>query len=313
MLGDSHTPTHSIKIVCQRTGLTAHAIRVWERRYGLVCCDRTSTNRRLYSDQEIEKLKLLKLLTDAGHRIGNICNLSLENLSILQLQENKKKQSQPTDHQCPEACLELCYQEITQMNVAGLVGKLEEARTRYGNRNTLLRVLTPLVHEVESKTRRGYLRCTHEYMVVNAVRDFIAIDARNRVKNRKRPEIVICNPIGEHREIGANIATALSRDLGWNATYLGRNLPSEEIVYCAKIRKAWAVGVGLTHPENEETLLSDLKKLRETLPPHVRILLGGPAASSYYNKLNDSSLYWVENLKQLETIFAEIESQIRHA
>ena len=54
-------PTHSrelrhpIKVVCHRTGLTAHAIRVWERRYGLICCQRTDSNRRLYSDEEIER------------------------------------------------------------------------------------------------------------------------------------------------------------------------------------------------------------------------------------------------------------------
>ncbi|MCE9519590.1 MAG: MerR family transcriptional regulator [Verrucomicrobia bacterium] len=55
---------HPIKVVCHRTGLTSHAIRVWERRYGLICCKRTESNRRLYSDEEIEKLRVLKCLTD---------------------------------------------------------------------------------------------------------------------------------------------------------------------------------------------------------------------------------------------------------
>ena len=71
---------HPIKVVCHRTGLSAHVIRVWERRYGLICCKRTQSNRRLYSDEEIERLRLLKVLTDCGHRISNIACLSTRRL-----------------------------------------------------------------------------------------------------------------------------------------------------------------------------------------------------------------------------------------
>ena len=50
---------HPMKIVTQRTGLSAHVVRVWERRYGAVTPDRTGSNRRLYSEEEIDRLKAL--------------------------------------------------------------------------------------------------------------------------------------------------------------------------------------------------------------------------------------------------------------
>src|SRR5205814_6101 len=71
---------HSIQSVARRTGLSAHVIRVWEKRYGAVKPSRTGTNRRLYSDEEIERLQLLRLATEAGHSIGNIAALDLEKL-----------------------------------------------------------------------------------------------------------------------------------------------------------------------------------------------------------------------------------------
>ena len=67
---------HSIKIVAQRTGLSSHVIRVWERRYDAVSPRRTETNRRLYSDGDIERLKLLGEATEIGHTLAVRRNMS---------------------------------------------------------------------------------------------------------------------------------------------------------------------------------------------------------------------------------------------
>ena len=54
---------HPIQVVVARTGLTAHVIRVWEKRYGAVIPQRTETNRRLYSEDQIGRLSLLRRLS----------------------------------------------------------------------------------------------------------------------------------------------------------------------------------------------------------------------------------------------------------
>ena len=77
---DAH---HSIKAASRVTGLSPHLIRIWERRYGAVAPERTDTNRRLYSDAEIQRLNLLRLATGAGHSIGNIAKLPLGRLKSL--------------------------------------------------------------------------------------------------------------------------------------------------------------------------------------------------------------------------------------
>jgi AAA family ATP:ADP antiporter len=70
-------------VVARRTGLSAHVIRIWEKRYGAVEPERTGTNRRLYSDEQIERLSLLRDLTQAGHRIGHVAKLPTEKLRQL--------------------------------------------------------------------------------------------------------------------------------------------------------------------------------------------------------------------------------------
>ena len=76
----SRKPRHLIQVVGRRTGISSDVIRAWERRYGAVISQRTETNRRLYTDDDIEKLTLLKRATSAGRRIGDIARLSYDDL-----------------------------------------------------------------------------------------------------------------------------------------------------------------------------------------------------------------------------------------
>lgn len=67
---------YSIGAVARITGLTDHTIRVWERRYGAVVAGRTETGRRIYTAANVEKLGLLKQLTDKGLAISKIAGKS---------------------------------------------------------------------------------------------------------------------------------------------------------------------------------------------------------------------------------------------
>ena len=73
-------PRYRIGGVCRLTGLSPHVLRVWERRYGVVTPHRQSNQRRLYSDRDVRKLRLLKQLVDQGQAIGSIAELSVEEL-----------------------------------------------------------------------------------------------------------------------------------------------------------------------------------------------------------------------------------------
>ena len=69
---------HPIQVVSRRTGLSQDVIRVWERRYHAVSPERSPTNRRLYSDEDIQRLALLRRATKGGRRIGDVAGLSDE-------------------------------------------------------------------------------------------------------------------------------------------------------------------------------------------------------------------------------------------
>src|SRR5690349_231555 len=74
---------HSIKTAARLSGLSPHLIRMWEKRYQAVSPDRSGTNRRVYSDDEVERLRLLREVTSAGHTIGNVATLPTARLKKL--------------------------------------------------------------------------------------------------------------------------------------------------------------------------------------------------------------------------------------
>lgn len=295
---------HPIKVVCHRTGLTAHVIRVWEKRYGLVCCQRSDSNRRLYSDAMIERLRLLKELTVCGHRIGQISCLCLDDLYKLHRRELPAPLDPPPlqelCHTTADECLARCLEAVQQLEAPALTDLMEDARLRYGQRVTLLRIIAPLVHHVGEAWRKGELRVAHEHLTTSVVRDFLALGARSCPVRAGAPEIVVTTPVGQIHEVGALLAAAAARDLGWRATYLGPSLPAEEIAACAQMRKARAVALSMVYPSDDPNVPVELANLRRMLPPQTIMLVGGRAAYGYHQALRVPDVRLVDGLADLE-------------
>ena len=77
---DKKQHRYGIGTVARMTGLTDHTIRVWERRYSAVVAERADNGRRQYSEQDVEKLGLLKRLTDEGVSISQVASLDISEL-----------------------------------------------------------------------------------------------------------------------------------------------------------------------------------------------------------------------------------------
>jgi DNA-binding transcriptional MerR regulator len=90
----ANSRSYRIGDVARYVGVSTHALRAWERRYGTVEPHRTPGGSRLYDSAQIDRLKTLKDLTDYGHSIGEVARLSLAELkrllaATLELSESK--------------------------------------------------------------------------------------------------------------------------------------------------------------------------------------------------------------------------------
>ena len=132
---------HTVRSVALRTGLTPHVIRVWERRYGTVTPSRSSGNQRLYTEADVERLALLKQVTDRGHSISRVTALPTEQLSLLVSAEDRSTMIRTEAGGSIAGLLETAFQAVADMDAAGLERVLEQGALRLGQIRLLAQVV----------------------------------------------------------------------------------------------------------------------------------------------------------------------------
>lgn len=285
---------YPINIVSQKTGLSSHVIRVWERRYGAVVPERTATNRRLYSDADIEKLMLLGKAVKSGHGIGNIAELSPERLrQILSLdnapEAKAERAAAPTlkEPATSRFYLEACMAAVKRLDGSELERAIGRAAVALSQPVLIDEVLVHLIHRVGDMWHDGRLRVIHEHLVTAVIRSFWGSLRSGQETPGNAPNLVITTPAGQLHELGAVMAAATAAAMGWKITYLGPNLPAEEIAAALEFNPALVVALSIVYPEDDPLLEQELRKLRRYLPREVALIAGGRAVENYRNVLEE--------------------------
>lgn len=249
----------------KHSGLTKLVLHAWERRYGLEPEQRTETGRRLYTFEQAERLRLLKLCTDAGHRIGTIVSLSLADLQAikagLQLQQ----------------ALEPAIASIKAMEFQHLDNWLRDSADRHGAEHFVEKIVSPLQNAIGDLWANGEVSIASEHYVSAALKRIISgmlDDIPPALADA--PVLVATTPEGESHEIGALCVALVARLSGWNVIYLGPDLPPVEIVEASIARGARCVCLsGLCiKPKLAER---QIYEIRARLPTRVAVWVGGPA------------------------------------
>lgn len=284
-------PRHPIAVVMHRTRLSQELLRAWERRYGAVKPQRSATGRRLYSDEDIERLRLLKLLTDAGRRISDVAALPLAGLRRLEQEdiESRLGTGAAVPAAAPRAAKERAEQSallaralaaVEDLDRSALEAVLGEAAVALSPRALRSDFIAPLMVIIGQRWHEGSLRVAHEHLASAVVQAFVFTLQQRRPLSPNAPRLVAGTLGGQHHELGVLLAGAEATEEGWDLTYLGTGLPPEEIAAAVRLRAAQAVVLGFTVLDDAARIQQELRWLRELLGPTVQLYLGGPAAPS---------------------------------
>jgi methylmalonyl-CoA mutase cobalamin-binding subunit len=283
-------PRNTIGVVARRTGLTQHVIRVWERRYSAITPSRTATQRRLYSDADIDRLILLSRLTAVGHAIGQVARRSNEELLEL-LGKAEPPAPLPAPASVPPVAVEpegyvvACKRAVIDMDSFALESALMEGCRALGQPVFIECVLLPLLQWAGEAWQDGSIRIAHEH-VLSACVSYLLGEIRNsRPAAPGAPVLVCATPAGQLHELGAAIVATLGALDGWRVIYLGPNLPADEIANAAVRVKARAVALSIVFPPDDPHLDRELATLRRFMPPAVPLLAGGQACPAYQASL----------------------------
>lgn len=296
---------HPIRVVSLRTGLSAHVIRAWERRYGAVIPQRSGTNRRLYSDAEIRRFQQLRKATLAGHSIGRIARLSNEDLEALLAEDQIHIPKSPETlartggEGTARASFEACVDAVRALDAKRLEELLLRALVRFSQPVVLGEILLPLMGHIGDCWQQGSLKIVHEHLASVVVRNTLAGLATPRGDNPSGPAIVVVTPAGQAHEFGALAAAATAASMGWRVMYLGSSLPAEEIAAGVEVSGARAVALSVVYPADDPRLIQEIHKLRRMAGDSVAIIVGGRAAENYREGIEASGGILVRDLSEL--------------
>ncbi len=291
--------TNSIRAVAERTGLSPHVIRVWEKRYRAVQPDRTATNRRLYTERDIERLSLLHAATTAGHSIGLIAGLPTDRLRQLLPNSPRTTLNNYSDAREAKKLQEECLASIQALDQFELERLLKSSAVLMGTQGMLRKLVAPLAVEVGKSWQAGELTAAHEHFASNVIRGFLSLQVKPFALASSAPTLLVATPSGQLHELGAVIVAAAATSHGWRVVYLGASLPPAEIAGAALRAEARAVAISLVYPEDDPNIPFELNQLRSALPPAIAILAGGRAARSYQAALAGIQADVANNLDEL--------------
>ncbi|HEY9421110.1 MAG TPA: cobalamin-dependent protein [Thermoanaerobaculia bacterium] len=305
----SNSLRHPIGVVARRTGLKPDLIRAWERRYGAVEPGRSDTRRRFYSDEDIARLLLLRRVVGTGRGISQVAGLSNEELEALI--EHEPQQPAPAlppplpsfggenMDDLAETFLSRCIVAAQHLDVRGLEMQLERASVAFSRNSLIERLLVPLMHRIGDLWHQGALRPIHEHMASAVVRSFLGGLHGSLRPEISAPHLVVTTPARQHHELGALVVAATAAGEGWQVTYLGPELPPEEIAAAALQKGARAVALSITYPPDDPILLDDLRRLRRLLGADTTLLVGGRASAAYGHALNEIGAHRIDDLANL--------------
>jgi methylmalonyl-CoA mutase cobalamin-binding subunit len=270
----------SIAAVERETGLSKDTLRVWERRYGFPTPGRDPFGERAYPLGQVERLRLVKRLLDAGWRPGRLLKMSPQEVEALA----DRGQANPahangSPASSPEP-LEPFLGLVRAHDAAGLHRELGRMLSRLGAYRFVTDLVAPLNVAVGQAWVRGRLEVFEEHAYTEEVQVVMrqAIGQIPVPQSAARPAVLLSTFPGEPHGLGLLMVEAMFRLEGCACVSLGVQTPLLDIVRASQAHHADIVALGFSGILGAQQVLEGLGDLRARLPEAVELWAGGSAS-----------------------------------
>lgn len=275
-------PRHPVRVVSERTGLSPHVLRIWERRYQAVTPARSEGGQRLYSDADIARLSLLHQASAGGRNVSHLVTLSDEALRELIAAREPGPAAVGASSQELGMLVTQGLEAVERLDGERLDTLLRHAMLSHGVGVTTEKLMVPILTAIGDRWHAGQLMPAHEHLATGVVQRTLArVLHESAAGSLTRPRILVATPPGERHELGAMMAAATAATCDWKVLYLGQDLPVQDIARAAEAGMVRVVALSVVHVADDAELQSELRWLAGTLPPQVTLVLGGAAGAGY--------------------------------
>ncbi len=289
-----------MRLVSERTGLSADVLRAWERRYGVVTPERSPGGQRWYTEADVQRLRLLARAVEAGRSISTVAALSAEALANVVRAEEASILARGTRYALAgQPFLAEALGAVETLDGSALEATLRQATLRLNIDELLDGVISPLARTVGDRWHSGQLSPAHEHLTTAVIRRLLGWLTEQYAPAADAPALLVTTPAGQLHELGASLAAEAAAAAGWRVVYLGPNLPALDIASACQTSGARAVGLSIVFPDDDPLMDGELRALRAALGDDVHIVAGGGAVAAYRPSLDGIGATMVTDLPSL--------------
>lgn len=287
--------SYSIKDLEELSGIKAHTIRIWEKRYSIIVPERTSTNIRLYSDDDLKKLLNISILNRHGLKISHLARLNQNELNEKVI--HILRETSDTDIQIENLIISMI--ELDEWKFDKI---LSNSIIKIGFEETLVQLMHPFFEKIGLLWQTGSINPAQEHFISNLLRQklIVAIDGQAPVSRDRKISFILFLHENELHELGLLFYSYLLKKNGIKVIYLGQMVPFEDLKIIIRIHKSEYFLTSFTTGISEKALKEYLQRIAGTFPDKTIFYTGYQTAKIRENL--------TENLIKIESVrhFQEI-------
>ncbi len=281
---------YKIKDLETLTGIKAHTIRIWEKRYNLLEPIRTETNLRSYTDRELQDILLVNLLNQNGYKISKIADLSREE-RILRVNKIHAASS-------PNVGINKLIYALVEMDEQAFDIIIQKLVDEHGIESTFTNFLVPFLERIGVMWLTDSISIAQEHFISMLIRQRLTVEI-DKIRYAEGPytkAAVLYLPENEWHDIGLLYYYFVLKKNGWRIYYLGQSTPIEGVKeVCTRknidlIVSAWVSCFELDYIQNH------FKQIRSFYSG--KIALGGAQSKA----LEEFNLMRIEKMNDLKQI-----------
>ena len=259
---------HSINHVSLVSGIPKDLLRQWERRYGYPDPDRDDNGDRIYTDNQLEKLVLIRQLVNQGKRPGKLIQMDIPEL--------RSKIQEPLANFRTSELIEI----LKTGDTVQLYDWLQNRLLSHGLRSFVHKVMAPATKAVGAAWAENKLAIHEEHLFTEVVKSLARRHLSEHYNASTGPKIMLTTVPGEQHSIGLLMVEILLRLGGANVVSFGTEMPFQEIREAAENHKVQVITLSFSASFNKEDAIVMLSGLRQIIDPGIRIWVGGGAFAS---------------------------------
>jgi len=277
-------------------------IRAWERRYGAVT-PRRSARGRVYSDQEVQRLLLLRDAVARGHAIGQVADVADDDLkALLRSTDNFVDAGAGRQRRvrAGDSVLGPLLNAIEAFDYVRADRELNRLSTATAQpRDVVHQVALPLMRITGERWHEGRFTIAQEHMVTELLSGLLASLLRIYGAPNPPAKVLLATPENEHHGFGVLAAAMLTAANGLGAIHLGTNLPAREIVQATRRTEADAILLGVCGAK-AESVVPALQEIQKGVGTRTRLWVGGVGEDRLAQAALDFGWLVLENFRAFE-------------